>query len=133
MIRGRPARRRFGAGAWALVALAVVMRLSFAPGYMIEARPDRVAVVMCTAEGVVTSLVDGRTPGPPTPGDDDPQAHKSPCAFSTVGASDAGPDHSGSVALVSVSSLRHGPAPAPRVEPAFPGGPPPSTGPPSLI
>lgn len=109
------------------------MRLSFAPGYMIEARPDRVAVVMCTAQGLVTSLVDGQTPGQPAPGDDNPQGHESPCAFSTVGASIAGPDHSGFVAPVSVSSLRRGPAPAPRFEPAFPGGPPPSTGPPILI
>lgn len=133
MIRGRPAKRRFGAGAWALVALAVVLRLSFAPGYMIEVRTDRVAVVMCTGQGPVTNLVDSEASGQPAPDDKDGQAHTSPCAFSMAGASFAGPDHRGSVAPDSVSTLRRGPLPAPRFEPAFSVGSPPSTGPPTRI
>ncbi|MCF8504791.1 MAG: hypothetical protein K9G59_07740 [Caulobacter sp.] len=133
MIRTRPPGRRFGAGAWALVALAVVLRLSFAPGYMIEARTDRVAVVMCTSQGAVTSLVDSEAPGQPSPGDHDQQAHKSPCAFSLTGASLAAPDHGGSIARDYVSGLQQGPLPAPRFAPAFPVGPPLSTGPPTWI
>lgn len=125
--------RRFGAGAWALVALAVALRLSFAPGYMIEARTDRVAVVMCTGQGPVTNLVDREAPGQPTPDDDDPRAHKSPCAFSMAGTGFAGPDSGGFIALGRVSGLRSGRPSTPRFEPAFSVGPPPSTGPPARI
>jgi len=137
MTRGWTARRRLNVAAWALVALAVAFRLTFAPGYMLSATPERVAMVICTGEGAVSRLVDigghGGGGGGQLPADNENPGQKSPCAFAMAGPALAPP---ATITPVRVSAYLAAPvlagmSVAPGLGLAAP--PPPATGPPSLI
>lgn len=117
-----------------MVALAVVLRLTVLPGYMIAAAPSTVAVVMCTAGGAISQSVD-LDPGQSTPdgGGDEHSGEASVCPFALAGVTLAA-----SEARIDIVAPR--PAP-PRALPAptgLPGQglaapPPPPTGPPFSV
>ncbi|MDP1967364.1 MAG: hypothetical protein Q8K93_34760, partial [Reyranella sp.] len=119
--------RRMDAFPFVLVALALAMRLAFAPGYMVTAAPEGVAVVICTGDGAVTRIIDTEPSGVPQPSDDGHQPHQSPCAFALAGAV-LGPP---SAVVIPVATLTR--APAAMSPPAFSPGrrstalPPPAT------
>lgn len=133
MTRGWTRRGRLNVAAWALVALAVALRLSFAPGYMISASPERVEMVICTGDGAVSRVVDLDSRGAPLPADSDHPGHKSPCAFAMAGTAIT---PSAAIVPNRLDSVTQAPnlpwvAVAPGLGLAAP--PPPATGPPSLI
>lgn len=114
-----------------MVALAVVLRLTVLPGYMITARPDAVAVVMCTANGAVSQSVrpDQGQPGPDHERGDHP-GKTSVCPFATAGVALATPD-----ARIDVAAPRSTTPVSPPLLVGLPGQglaapPPPATGPP---
>ncbi|MDO8295315.1 MAG: hypothetical protein Q7T19_02625 [Caulobacter sp.] len=77
-----------------MVALAVALRLTVLPGYMISAPSDGApAVVMCTVGGAVVRTVDPA--GAPTAPDDQRDEHPgktSVCPFAAAGVALAAPD-----------------------------------------
>jgi len=125
---------RWGAGVWALVALAVALRLTVLPGYMIQATPHAVTVVLCTANGAVSQTVDGEGMASSPDDQKDERSGKSPvCAFSMAGAALAAPD----VRIVAAAPPLAGPTLSPPTTSTAPGRglaapPPPSTGPPFI-
>ncbi len=84
---------RWGAGVWAMVALAVALRLTVLPGYMIHAAPGALTVVVCTANGAVSQLIaPPGSPSDPHEQQDDGDGKAAPCAFAMAGATLAAPD-----------------------------------------
>ena len=122
---------RWGWSAWAVVALAVALRLTVLPGYMIATQPDTLAVVMCTANGAVSQTIaldSGQAA--PGKGDSEHPGKTQVCPFATAG-----------VALEALAApiIVPGPRPVPTVLPpvrtalvghGLAAPPPPSTGPP---
>ncbi|MDP2260449.1 MAG: hypothetical protein Q8J89_12125 [Caulobacter sp.] len=126
---------RWGAGVWAMVALAVALRLTVLPGYMIQAAPGALTVVICTANGAVSQAVDvPGTSSAPHEQQDEGDGKAPVCAFAMAGATLAAPE--GQIATAAPPSTA-----APLLPPAgaaAPGRglaapPPPATGPPFSV
>lgn len=118
-----------------MVALAVVLRLTVLPGYMIAAPSDGApAVVMCTADGAVSRAVDpAGDPAAPDDHNDEHPGKTSVCPFAAAGVALTAPDLRVEIAA---------PPPAPLLPLAIlvglPGQglaapPPPATGPPFSV
>lgn len=125
---------RWSPGVWAMVALAVALRLTVLPGYMIQATPGAVTVVVCTANGAVSQTVGGEGMASSPDDQQDERSDKSPvCAFSMAGAALAAPDVRIAAAVPPVA----GPTLPALTSSTAPGRglaapPPPSTGPPFI-
>ena len=86
MTRRDRSRARWGWSAWAVVALAVALRLTVLPGYMLATGANTLAVTMCTADGVVSQVIDlGAAPAAPGKGDSEHPGKTSICAFAAAG------------------------------------------------
>lgn len=125
---------RWSPGVWALVALAVALRLTVLPGYMTQAAPGAMTVVLCTAQGAVIQTVggDGAVSSPDDQKDE--RSDKSPvCAFSMAGVALPALD----VRIVAAAPPVAGPTLPSSTTSTAPGRglaapPPPSTGPPFI-
>ncbi|MDO9472206.1 MAG: hypothetical protein Q7J28_04065 [Caulobacter sp.] len=125
---------RWGAGVWALVALTVALRLTVLPGYMIQAAPGALTVVVCTADGAVNQRVDlfGASSAPHEQ-QDEGDGKAPACAFAMAGATLAAPE--GQIVAAAPPSSA---APLPPSARSTPGRglaapPPPATGPPFTV
>lgn len=86
MTRRDRSRARWGWSAWAVVALAVALRLTVLPGYMIAAQPDTMTVVLCTAQGAVSQTIDLKSsPSAPRKHGGEHPGKTSVCPFATAG------------------------------------------------
>lgn len=76
-----------------MVALAVALRLTVLPGYMVSAPSGALTVVVCTADGAVSRPVDFAA-GPASPGNDrgGHAGGTSDCPFALAGVALAAPD-----------------------------------------
>lgn len=126
---------RWGAGVWAMVALAVALRLTVLPGYMIQAAPGALTVVVCTANGAVSQLIaPPGSPSDPHEQQDEGDGKAPACAFAMAGASLAAP-----VAEIVAAAPPSSAAPLLPPERALTPGrglaapPPPATGPPFTV
>jgi hypothetical protein len=124
-------RARWGRSVWAVVALAVALRLTVLPGYMIAAKPDTMTVVLCTSEGAVSQTIDldSRSSTSGKHGGEHP-GKTSVCPFATAGLALAAP-----ASLIVFSAPRPVSSELAPVRTALVGRglaapPPPSTGPP---
>ena len=126
---------QWGAGVWAMVALAVALRLTVLPGYMIQAAPGALTVVVCTANGAVSQTVDlFGTPSAPHEQQGEGDGKAPACAFAMAGATLAAPE----VRILAAAPPSSAAAPLPPARVITPGRglaapPPPATGPPFTV
>jgi len=131
MIRGSANRSRWGWSAWAVVALAVALRLTVLPGYMIAAEPSTMAVVMCTADGAITQTIESAAgKAAPGKGDSEHPGKNSVCPFATAGVALAALDSPVDISIPPAHLPVRLPFGAGLIGQGLAAPPPPSTGPP---
>jgi hypothetical protein len=118
-----------------MVALAVALRLTVLPGYMIQAAPGALTVVVCTANGAVSQLIAPPVSSSAPQEQQDEGDGKAPaCAFAMAGATLAAPE----AQIVAAAPPSSATAPLPSARALAPGRglaapPPPATGPPFTV
>lgn len=134
MARWSRSGSRWGWSAWAVVALAVALRLTVLPGYMVATQAHAIALVMCTGEGAVSQTIK-LDAGRSAPGKDSGQhpGKTSVCPFATAGVSLAAHDTLIRISPPRTSHFLQLPAGAGLVGQGLAAPPPPSTGPPFSI
>lgn len=117
-----------------MVALAMVLRLTVLPGYMVAAQPGALTVVMCTAQGV-TSQVIRLDPGETAPGKSrgEHSAKTDVCPFATAGVTLAAVESPLAVAEFPTVEQALLPIGAGVIGQGLAAPPPPPTGPPFSI
>jgi hypothetical protein len=114
-----------------MVALAMALRLTVLPGYMIAAQPGALTVVMCTAQGVTSQTI-ALDSSETTSGKSrsDHPGKTDICPFATAGVALAAIDSP--VAIAGLPTVEHAPLPigAGLIGQGLAAPPPPPTGPP---